>query len=114
VQSLRCPAIGAVISRFERLTAAEYRSLQLAAQTGGGIGLLLLPASARASPSFAAVRLRVTPVASGHADRWIEIEVVRVRGGKAGESFVLEIDHETGDVRVPAGLASAASPARAS
>src|ERR1017187_7285097 len=28
VQALRCPAVGAVIGRFERLTSAEYRALQ--------------------------------------------------------------------------------------
>ena len=111
VQSLRCPAVGAAIGRFERLTSAEYRSLQLAAETGGGVGFLVRPASAGA-PSFAAVRLLVTPIASGQASRRIEVEVLRVRGGKAGQRFVLAIDHETGHVRVPAGVAAATSDAR--
>lgn len=107
VQSLRCPAIGAVIGRFERLSSAEYRALQLAAETGGGVGFLLRPVSALGAPSFAAVRLLVTPRSSPLASRRIEVEVLRVRGSKEGQRIVLEIDHETGAVRVPAVVAAA-------
>jgi len=108
VQALRCPAVGAALGSFTRLSAAQYRALQLAAEAGGGVGILCLPASARNAPSFAAVRLFVTPVASGHASRRINVEVMRRRGGKAGHSFLLEIDHETGDVRLPPLLAAPA------
>ncbi len=159
VQSLRCPAVGAVLGRFERLTAAEYRTLQLAAQTGGGVGFLLRPISARGDPSFADVRLRMLPSPSvlrgrgaggegaalattslfpvcseettsldasspsppvplplstggeGRNTRRIQVEVLRARGGKAGRTLVLEIDHETGDVRLLPRLADAAPPA---
>lgn len=116
VQALRCPAVGAVIGRFERLSTAEYRSLQLAAETEGGAGFLVRPASVSA-PSFAALRLFITPRPSPRAARLFDIEVLRERGGKAGRRFVLEIDHETGHVRLPAGLAAAtvdAGAARAS
>jgi protein ImuA len=106
VQSLRCPAVGAALGRFARLSSVAYRGLQLAAEAGGGVGFLVLPASARGAPSFAAVRLLVTPIASRQASRRIQVEVVRVRGGKAGQSFLLEIDHETGPVRLPAPLAA--------
>jgi protein ImuA len=106
VQSLRCPAVGAALGRFARLSSAAYRGLQLAAETGGGVGFLVLPASARGAPSFAAVRLLVTPIASRQARRRIQIEVVRVRGQKAGQSFLLEIDHETDPVRLSAPLAA--------
>jgi hypothetical protein len=117
VQALRCPAVGAALGRFERLTSAEYRALQLATEAGGGIGFLLRPTAALGVPSFAALRLLVTPVAMADRNvrptRFIEVEVLRVRGGKAGQRFVLEIDHETGHVRVPAGLAVATPAARA-
>jgi len=118
VQSLRCPAVGAAIGSFERLSAVEYRSLQLAAETGGGVGFVVRPAPARSGPCFAAVRLHVTPLpfSSGEGAescRRVQVEVMRLRGGKADRSFVLEIDHETGHVRVPAPLAAAKAAARA-
>jgi protein ImuA len=121
VQSLRCPAVGAALGSFERLNAVEYRSLQLAAETGGGVGLIVRPAPVRAGPCFAAVRLLVTPLplvtgegksAGAESCRHIQIEVLRLRGGKAGRRLVLEVDHETGDVRVPAALAAAKTAAR--
>jgi protein ImuA len=122
VQSLRCAAVGAVIGSFERLNAVEYRSLQLAAEAGGGVGFVVRPAPVRNGTCFAAVRLLVTPLplssreerpARSESCRHIQVEVVRLRGGKAGRTFVLEIDHETGHVRVPAPLAAAKAVARA-
>jgi protein ImuA len=117
VQSLRCSAVGAAIGRFERLTAAEYRSLQLAAETGSGMGFLLRPVSALRAPSFAVARLLITPMASTGACRRVRVEVVRNRGGKTGHAFVLEIDDETGHVCLSAPVAAATTgtrPARAS
>ena len=129
VQSLRCAAVGAAIGSFDRLSSVEYRRLQLAAETGEVVGFVLLLASALGAPSFAAVRLLVAPV-GGHSSplapraasargasgllskRRIRIEVVRSRRGKAGRSCVLEIDHETGHVRVPASVAAATAAAR--
>jgi len=114
VQALRCPAVGAVLGWFDRLPPVDFRRLQLAAESGGGLGLVLRPAAALRTPSFAAARLLVAPVASGEESlRRIRIEAVRVRGGKSGQSVVLEVDDETGDVRVPAVLAAAAPVARA-
>jgi hypothetical protein len=140
VQSLRCAAVGAVIGSFTRLNAVEYRSLQLAAEMGGGVGFIMRPAPVGSGPCFASVRLLVTCEGRETRDegretrdegressddsslisrpspltprpsplaRRIQIEVIRLRGGKAGRSFVLEIDHETGDVRVPAPVAVA-------
>ena len=112
-QALRCPAVGAVLGGFERLTSPEYRRLQLAAETGGAVGLLVRPASARTMPSFASIRLRVAPCVCGELNRRIQVEVLRRRGGKAGQTFLLEIDHETGHVRVPAAVAAATTVARA-
>ncbi len=62
-QALRCPAVGSVVAWFERLDDRASRRLQLAAETGGGLGLLLRPAGAR-ERSFAAVRMSVEPVAN--------------------------------------------------
>jgi protein ImuA len=106
-QSLRCPAIGAALARFEQLPAVDFRRLQLAAETGGGAGFLLRPLTALRTPSFAAVRLVLAPVVSVQADRVVQVEVARLRGGKSEQSFFVEIDHETGHVSVPAPMAAA-------
>ena len=111
-QSLRCAAVGAVIGGFDSLPAFDFRRLQLAAELSGALGLLLRPAAALRVPSFATARLSVTPVASANAKRRIRVDIVRVRGGKSGQSLLLEVDHETGDVRVSAALAAAKTPAR--
>jgi len=110
-QSLRCEAVGAVVGCCDRLTAAEAQRLKLAAEAGGGLGLILRPLGAGRGPSFADLRLRVTPLVSRKVVRRVRIEVVRWRGGKEGQSLVVEIDDETGHVRVPAGLAPAAARA---
>src|SRR5262245_22871908 len=110
-QSLRCAAVGAVIGGFDSLPAFDFRRLQLAAELSGALGLLLRPAAALRVPSFATARLSVTPVASANAKRRIRVDIVRVRGGKSGQSLILEVDHETGDVRVSAVLAAAKTPA---
>ncbi|HEY3244366.1 MAG TPA: hypothetical protein VGM03_13555, partial [Phycisphaerae bacterium] len=55
-QALRCPAVGAVIAPLEKLDDRASRRLQLSAEAGGGLGLLLRPARAP-DKSFAAIRI---------------------------------------------------------
>jgi protein ImuA len=135
VQSLRSSAVGAAIGTLDGLSAIQFRRLQLAAETGGGVGFLLRPASALRQPSFAAVRLLVAPVSTppgppfarggereygpplgrggeGGWRRRVQVEVVRFRGGKSGQSFLLEIDDEEGHVHLLPPLASAKVVAR--
>jgi protein ImuA len=117
-QSLRCAAVGAAIGKLERLGATDCRRLQIAAESGGGVGFILRPAAALSMPSFATVRLLVAPLpvfeclrsSTTPQARCIQVEVARFRGGKTGQSLVLEIDDEKGHVRLPAGVADAKSP----
>jgi protein ImuA len=111
-QSLRASAVGSVICWQDRLTTAAFRRLQLATEMGGGLGVLLRPVTAQRSPSFAALRILVTPLASNDAARRIQLDLLRCRGGKTGQATILEIDDATGDVRVPSRLAPAAPGAR--
>jgi len=46
-QCLRCPAVAAVVARLERLGRVHSRRLQLAAEAGGGIGLVVTPLAGR-------------------------------------------------------------------
>jgi protein ImuA len=112
-QALRCTAVGAVLGWHDTLRTTDVRRLQVAAEAGGGMGLLLRPAGAARTPSFAALRLGITPVATAEASRRLRVEVLRCPGGKRGRVVTLEIDDETGDVRVPAGLVPATARARA-
>jgi hypothetical protein len=111
-QSLRCPAVGAVIGWCDPLPAVEYRRLQLAAEAGGGIGFFLRPGKAMRAESFAFLRLLIAPVPTVDACRRLQIDVLRCRGSKADASLILEIDDETGHVRLPAPLAPATPVAR--
>jgi protein ImuA len=58
-QALSCPAIDAVLCWPQKLDGKMFRRWQLAAERGGGVGLLVRPASARGSPSWADVQIVV-------------------------------------------------------
>lgn len=109
-QALRCRGVAVVIGWLDRLSPQAYRRLKLAAETGGGIGLLLRPMKHRAQPSWADVRLAVQPRPSRSAEgRTVSLELVHCRGGLGGNAIELEIDDETGDVRLAPAVASPAS-----
>jgi protein ImuA len=107
-QSLRCAGVGALVGWYEPLRTLDVRRLQLAAEAGGNAGFLLRPIAALAAPSFATLRLRVTPVPTTEPARRLKVEVVRCRGGQDGHSVLLEISHETDPVHV---LPAVADPA---
>jgi hypothetical protein len=111
VQSLRSPVVGAVWGTMNRLDSRAFRRLQLAAQAGRTLGLLLRPPSARGQPSWADVRLMSREQGAGsreflsprsllHAPcRRVHIRVLRLHGGRAGGSATLEIDDAAYTVR---------------
>jgi protein ImuA len=111
-QALACAAVGAALGWFDQLSSSEGRQLQLAAEAGGGMGLLVRPAAALRNPSFAGLRLLVRPAPAPDFPRRVGVEVVRCRGAAGGQSLVLEIDDETGSMRVPPGVAAPAGGAR--
>ena len=126
-QSLRCCGVAVVICRLGHLNDHAYRRLQLAAETGGGIGLLLRPGEHRSQPSWADIRLWVEALPfdarferkpSSETDaltlgRLLRIELIHCRGRAGGEAVELEIDDETGDVRLAPRLAVAKDSIRA-
>jgi protein ImuA len=127
-QALRCRGVGAVVGWHDQLRTLDARRLQAAAEAGGGVGFVLRPAQALQAPSFANLRLVITPLAvgsdpiyrvgaarpdkSGHYERQIRVDVVRCRGGRDGRSVLLEIGNEPGDVRALSEVAPPAAPAR--
>lgn len=114
-QSLRSAGVSAVWCWLADADNRALRRWQLAAETGGAVGLLLRPTSARDEPSFADMRLLIEAI-PGREDlsssttpfsslRRVRVEVLRARGTSGGGSVTLEIDDETGDVRLAAELA---------
>lgn len=144
-QALRTPAVAAVVADVERIDDRAARRMQLAAEQGGGLALLMRPASARRGPSWADIQWMVrglpsqdtnktSPVdyetsysvrnSSTNQDRRLQVQLIRVRGGKAGATVRLRVSardgtlqeverHEpTGALHMASQLASATSPSR--
>ena len=114
-QCLRCPGVAATWACIEqRLSPTVLRRWKRAAEVGGGVGLLFRPDCARREPSWADLRLRVTPLSGGRGDsRRIKIDVLYRRGGLGGSTQVWEIDHAAGDVRLVPEVAHPATAERA-
>lgn len=64
-QVLRSPAVAVTVAWPKRLDDRTFRRWQLAVEEGGGLGILLRPASARSEPSWADVRIWVEPLPAG-------------------------------------------------
>jgi len=101
-QALRCPAVAAVVAWPEsldgKLDGRTFRRLQLAAEQGGGLGLLIRPESVRSQPSWADVRLLVEPLPSKSPygrPRRMRIVLLRCRGGRGEQTVEVEIHDET-------------------
>jgi hypothetical protein len=126
-QALRSPAVAALWATINRLDGHAFRRLQLAAQAGRTLGLLLRPAYVRGQPSWADVRLEVSGKATENSEdeglkmkdeRWgkaatfhpssfivhpfcrrVQVRVLRMRGGLPGGAITLKIDDAAHTVR---------------
>lgn len=117
-EALRCPAVsGALLavdqglaSDGDQLDLTATRRLQLAAETGGGLGLLLRPDAGNAPHTAATTRWRVGALGAGRGmedPRW-QLELLRARGGRPGGPWAvtwraatgrLELDDEAASSR---------------
>jgi hypothetical protein len=112
-QLLRCDSLAAVWWRgdaVEGLDDRAARRLQLAAEVGGGVGLIVCPAAHRRQTSWAEVQWLVHSRAAtegvaqaiggagrwGDTGRWWELELRRCWGGRAGERIALHWDARRG------------------
>jgi protein ImuA len=120
IQALRSPVVAALWTMVDRLDSRNFRRLQLAAETGGTLGVLVRGASARGQPSWADVRLGVEAglrisdwglrirKANPQSEirnpksppcRLLQVSLLHVRGGRSGGSVLVEIDEAAHEVR---------------
>jgi hypothetical protein len=112
VQALRSPAVAAMFAPIDRLDSRAFRRLQLAAQAGRTLGVLVRPASAREEPSWADVKLEAGPLSVVRSPlfgsneqrttdngRRVQIRVLHCHAGRANGSAMLEIDDTAYTVR---------------
>lgn len=104
-QTLRTPGAGVVICAWDRLRSTAFRRLQLAAEQGGCLGMLLRPGRVRSEPSFAEARWWVEPLPAHHESspcpdgssypdtirRW-RVELLRARRQVGGGVSKLELE----------------------
>jgi len=63
-QVLRCPAVGAVWSCMSKISSREFRRLQLAAEAGRALGVLVRESKFERDPTWAHVRLKISAALS--------------------------------------------------
>lgn len=80
-EALRCPGVAGALLVGPSLDLTSARRLQLAAEAGGALGLLLREDADPASTTAALTRWRVASAPGAGDPRW-ELELLRCRGGK--------------------------------
>lgn len=104
-ECLRCTGVGACVAALGRLSRVQVRRLQLAAEKGGGIGILLRPAEAIHWPYAAATRWKVRPAPGERTLQRCHIELIHGHGGRVGQGVLLEVCRETHHVRATSAMA---------
>ena len=98
-ECLRCPGVAAVVVAARGLSRIEARRLQLAAERGGGVGIVMRPAGNGSDQYAAATRWLVTPAPGQRtAQRW-KMQLIHGHGGRVGQAVFLEYSRETNSVR---------------
>ena len=98
-ECLRCKGVGAVVAAVPRLTRVEARRLQLAAEGGGGAGILLRPAGRGADVYAAATRWLVRPAPGERTTQRWTVQLLHGHGGRIGHTVTLEYSRENHLVR---------------
>lgn len=89
-QTLRCRAVAAVVLPLRTLDAYTSRRLQLAAEAGRGLGLLIRR-DASGGPTFAASRVRLEALVGAGAGRCLRATVLKLREGRPGGASIVEL-----------------------
>jgi protein ImuA len=109
-QSLRCPGVAVTFGKIDTRNDRALRRLQMAAESGGGLGFLVPPPGSPGTP-WAATRIQVEPGAP-HAEREgydlgrrLRVRVVRGQAGAREAAAELELGHEASAVSAATELA---------
>ena len=103
-EGLRSGALAVVLGETRGLAPIARRRLQLAAETGGATGLLLLPGSAKTPPGAALARWRIAAApGTTVGPRW-RVELEHCRGGMPAAWLVEWSNEKTGGFTVVAEL----------
>jgi len=110
-QAARCPGVRVVLMFLEQASSAVMRRLQLAVECSGVTIVLIRPASILHQPSFADLRLHVTPqqrqAGTATCQHRLIVRLLRSRHGLQHTGHaLLEVDHETGAVHSISELAN--------
>ena len=104
-EALACKGVGAVIAPMPRLSRIGARRIQLAAEAGGGVGLLLRHLGPASLHHAAATRWLVRPApAPPTLQRWT-LQLLHGHGGHVGHTLCLEHCRETNRLHTSAALA---------
>jgi protein ImuA len=98
-ECLRCCGVGVALACPKQLSTIEARRLQLAAERGGGIGLLLRPKSVATTPYAAATRWLVSSIAGERTVQKWKVQLIHGHGGQVGKTVILEACRATNSVR---------------
>ncbi len=91
-ECLRCEGVAATLGVLRTLSHVEARRLQLAAEAGGGIGVLMRTLDSRASVYAAATRWLVEPARGERTvQRW-KVRLIHGHGGRTEQIALRERD----------------------
>jgi len=99
-ECLRCSGVGVALACPKQLSTIEARRLQLAAERGGGVGILLRPNSAASTPYAAATRWLVSAMNGERTVQKWKVQLIHGHGGQVGKTVILEVGRATNSVRV--------------
>src|SRR5262245_6414981 len=108
-QSLRCPGVAVTFGKIDPRNDRALRRLQMAAETGGGLGFLVPPPGSPGTP-WAATRIKVEPVPRTSREdlsRQLRVRVIRGQAEGREAAVELELGHEASAVSAAAELAGA-------
>lgn len=112
-QTLRCVGVSVAWHWLDKASERALRRWKVAAETGGGQGVLFRPLSAQRQTSWADVRWRIQPVNDCHeVARRLRVELAYCRGVLGRKQVELEYDDETGCVCLAPPLADSTPVAR--
>ena len=101
----RCAGVAATVAELSYLSRVEARRLQLAAEQGGGVGILIRRTGRAATFYAAATRWLVAPRAGDASVRRWDVQLLHGHGGHVGQAVILEVNRETNHVRAVEALA---------